>query len=200
MARSIFFLIVAFGMLQWVSAQTAYEITSSKMTIAGTSNLHDWESNVSKVQATADLTLDGNLLKAINSLSVTIPVNGIKSSKGSAMDKRTYSALKSDQHANITYKLGSVSALEKSGNDYKIKTSGSLTVAGVTRTISMDVKGKVLQDGSLQFEGSRSILMTEYGIDPPTALMGTMKTGNEVTISFSVKMTPAVSNNRTTGK
>jgi hypothetical protein len=30
--------------------------------------------------------------------------------------------------------------------------------------------------------------MTDFKIDPPTALMGTMKTGDEITISFNVKL------------
>lgn len=200
MVRALCILIIAFiiGPLTTI-AQATYEVTSSKMTIAGTSNLHDWESNVTKINASGDVTMDGNTLKAINNLTVTIPVSGIKSSKGSIMDRRTYSALKSDQYANITYKLSKVTAIEKSGADYTLKTSGSLTVAGVAKTISMDVKGKVLSDGSLQFEGARKIKMTDHGIDPPTALMGTMKTGDEITISFSVKMSRS-NNSASAGK
>ncbi|HMO38189.1 MAG TPA: YceI family protein [Saprospiraceae bacterium] len=200
MVRALCILIITLVAAQITTiAQTIYEVTSSKMTIAGTSNLHDWESNVTKVQASGDVTVEGNTLKSINNLTVTIPVSGIKSSKGSVMDRRTYSALKSDQHTNITYKLSKVTAIEKSGADYTLKTSGSLTVAGVAKTISMDVKGKVLSDGSLQFEGARKIKMTDHGIDPPTALMGTMKTGDEVTISFSVKMSRS-NNSASAGK
>lgn len=52
----------------------------------------------------------------------------------------------------------------------------------------MNVKGKRLNDDSWQFEGTQKLLMTDYGIDPPTALMGTMRTGNEITVAFTVKM------------
>jgi polyisoprenoid-binding protein YceI len=169
-------------------AQSSYEITSSQMAIAGTSNLHDWETNVTKVEATGDITLDGTTLKSIKSLTVEIPVGGLKSAKGSMMDKKTWSALKKDSYPNITYTLTKVNSLTKSGDSYDIKTTGNLSLAGETRPIEMTVKGKVLANGNLQFEGSKKLKMTDFKIDPPTALMGTMKTGDEITISFNVKL------------
>ncbi len=191
MKRALFILIMAFGVWSFAFAQANYSITSSKMTIAGTSNVHSWESSVTQVNATGEIALEGGALKSIKALTVEIPVKGIKSSKGSVMDRRTWSALKSDEAPTITYKLSRVTAIEKSGDSYTLKAAGSLTIAGKTRNIDLEVKGKVLSDGSLQFEGARKLLMTDFGIDPPTALMGTMRTGDEVTISFSVKMAPS---------
>lgn len=196
MIRTLFTLIIAAGILNIGFAQATYEITSSKLTIAGTSNLHDWESSATQVNASGDLILEGSTLKSIKALTVDIPVKGIKSEKGSIMDKKTWSALKSDSYSKITYKLTKATV----SSNGEIKATGSLTIAGKTNTIDMDVKGKVLSDGSLQFEGSKKLSMTDYGIDPPTALMGTMKTGNDVTISFTVKMAPANGNGKTTGK
>ena len=40
-------------------------------------------------------------------------------------------------------------------------------------------------DGSVQVTGSVSMKMSEFGIEPPTAMFGTLTTGDEVTIEFN---------------
>lgn len=200
MAPYIFMLMMIVGISNVSFAQASYEVASSKMTIAGSSNVHDWESSVTQLTAAAELSMENGILKSIKTLSVEIPVKGIKSSKGSVMDKKTWGALKQESNPTITYKLTKLTALDKSGDSYSIKATGNLSIAGTTKAIEMDVKGKLLSDGSLQFDGSKALLMTDFGIDPPTALMGTMKTRNEITISFSVKMKDKAGNNKTSVK
>ena len=41
-------------------------------------------------------------------------------------------------------------------------------------------------NGEIYFQGSKSIDMTQFGITPPTALMGTLTTGKDVTITFKL--------------
>lgn len=104
------------------------------------------------------------------------------------MDNKTWEALKSETHPTITYQLASVKSIEKTAAGYQIKASGKLTIAGETRTVDMTVDAKVLADGSVQFSGSKSLKMTEFNMTPPTALLGTLKTGDEVTIVFNVTL------------
>lgn len=174
--------------LSYASAQNAYESTASQLFIEGTSTVHDWKSEATKVTASGDMILEASTLKAIKNLKVEIPVGSIKSTKGSMMDKKTWGALKKETCPTITYVLTKVNSLTKSGDSYDIKATGNLTIAGETRSIEMTVKAKVAGDGSIQLEGSKKLKMTDYKIDPPTALMGTMKTGDDITIGFNVKM------------
>ncbi len=169
-------------------AQTSYKITASTFTIAGTSSLHDWESNATEVNATGQMQMENATLKAIDNLTVTIPVERIKSTKGSIMDNKTHKALESKSHPNITFKLTKINTLEKNGNAYTIKATGNLTIAGKAKAISLNVKGKMTGSDELQFDGSKALKMSDFGIDPPTALMGTLKTGDDITVRFSVKM------------
>lgn len=175
-------------MVHLTIAQTSYDITYSKLTIAGTSSLHDWESDATEVNATGQMQIEGTELKSIDNMTVTVSVEGIKSSKGSIMDGKTHKALESKSHPNITFKLTKVNAIEKSGDAYNIKATGNLTIAGKIKAITLNVKGKVIGNDGLQFEGSKALKMTDFGIDPPTALMGTLKTGDDITVSFNVKM------------
>jgi hypothetical protein len=42
-------------------------------------------------------------------------------------------------------------------------------------------------NNNVTFTGKKTIKMTEFEVEPPTALLGTIKTGDEVTISFNSK-------------
>ena len=156
------------------------------MTIKGSSNLHDWESSAKEVRARGSIILEANTLKSIPSFSVEVPVKSIKSAKGSIMDGKTYDALKADQYPNITYTLEKVTGLNKKGENYDLYASGSLSMAGASNKIDLYVKVKVNADGSLTFSGSKKLKMTDYKIDPPKALFGTLTTGNDVEIVFQV--------------
>jgi polyisoprenoid-binding protein YceI len=158
------------------------------MVIKGTSNLHDWESNVKEVRASGAITADASGLKSIQSLYVEIPVKTIKSSKGSIMDNKTYDALKANKHQNITYKLEKVTGMNNKAGTYDINTVGTLNIAGASNKVDMYVRGKMDSSGGITFSGSRKIKMTDYKIKPPTALLGTMTTGDEVEIVFQVTL------------
>src|SRR5262245_23062058 len=78
-------------------AQTAYSLKTHKVSVEGTSSLHDWTSEVSKVDWSGKITLQGNALKAVQDVTVTIAVKSIKSEKGGMMDDKTYEAFKEEK-------------------------------------------------------------------------------------------------------
>jgi polyisoprenoid-binding protein YceI len=177
----LFFMSVA----SWAFAQS-YQSAQGTVTIKGTSNLHDWESYAKEVRINANVVADANNLKSIQNLSVDIPVKSIKSPKGSIMDGKTYDALNAKNFPNITYKLEKVTSLNRNGDHYDINASGYLTIAGTTNRIDLYVKGKLNGDGGITFSGSKKLKMTDYKIDPPTALFGTLTTGDDIEVSFQV--------------
>lgn len=171
--------------LLWIPVRP-HTLKSFKMSIAGTSSLHKWESSVGIATVKSDIVINEAGLEAINNLYLEVDGKSIKSTKGSVMDKKTWEALKTDQHPKITYQLSKIESITPAGGDYDIKALGNLTIAGVKQAISMTVKGKILSNGSLSIKGSKALKMTDFKIDPPTALMGTLKTGNDITISFDI--------------
>jgi|GEM_PF-215435 len=173
--------------VSFVFGQANYRMSNYSLVIKGTSNLHDWQSTAKEVRGTGSITMDAGALKSINSLTMEVPCKSIKSEKGGIMDNKTYDALKADKNPNISYKLDKITGLNKKTN-YDINASGNLTIAGTTKKIDMYVQGKVGSEGSITFSGSKKIRMTDFGIKPPTALMGTMTVGDEVEIVFSVTL------------
>ncbi|MFZ2899499.1 MAG: YceI family protein [Saprospiraceae bacterium] len=188
-ANAIFFILGLFFLAApSLQGQSTYKISKSSMTINGSSNVHDWTSSVTELKGQGVFVVANNALTGINSLEISVPVLSIKSSKGSIMDNKTYSALKSKEYSLISFQLVRVDGIEKTTTGYKVKTTGNLTVAGVKKSISLTVDGKLLSDGSLNFKGSRALKMTDFGIDPPTAMMGAMTVGNDVTVNFDITL------------
>ena len=175
--------------LPLTQGQTAYKISKSSMTVDGTSNLHDWTSTVSGLKGSGVFVLESSTLKGINSLDVSLPVTSIKSSKGSIMDNKTHGALKSKEHSLISFQLVRVDGIEKTTTGFKVKTTGNLTIAGSKKSVALTVDGKLQSDGSLNFKGSKALKMTDFNVSPPTAMMGAMTTGNDVTITFDITLT-----------
>ena len=60
-------------------------------TIRGTSTLHDWESQITKIEVKGIVQTEGGLLVSFRDVEVRIPVVSIKSESGKKMDQKTSS-------------------------------------------------------------------------------------------------------------
>jgi polyisoprenoid-binding protein YceI len=98
------------------------------------------------------------------------------------MDKNAYKALKTMQFKTVKFDL---KAAEKNA-DGTWNFTGTFAIAGVTKAVTLKIK-EVTSNNVSVFEGSYSFKLTDYNITPPTALMGTVKTGNDVKMSFTIK-------------
>ena len=150
------------------------------MTVSGTSSLHDWESSVEDFKYTASISVEGNTLLEINELDFMVSVKSIKSGKD-MMDKKTYKALKESSYPTISYHLISVITQ----NDNTVTSTGELIIGGKKNMVRMDVNYEIYSS-TIEFNGELTLKMSDYEISPPTAMMGTIKTGDEVTIRFSI--------------
>ncbi len=175
-----------FGMV--LDAQEAYKIKESKMEIVGTSSLHDWVSSVLNLTAEGDFTVNNEQIENIAGLVVNIQVKDIQSTKGSMMDNKTYSALKEESNPIIRFTLTEVIGSETTYFGQQISTKGNMEIAGKNRPVQLDVKAKVLPNGELSFEGSTEINMLDYDMEPPKAMLGAIKTGELVTVNFTLTM------------
>ncbi|HMU70708.1 MAG TPA: YceI family protein, partial [Chitinophagales bacterium] len=75
---------------------------------------------------------------------------------------------------------------KKSGNGWAVKVNGDLTIAGFTKNIDISGMVYVKENGKLYIDVSRALKMTDFKIDPPTALMGTMQVADDITIRFKL--------------
>jgi hypothetical protein len=168
--------------------QSVYKINDSKdndMKLSGTSTLHDWTMNAKSCSGSAQFNVTGVILKKINALTFSLPVQNLKSNEN-ALDKNAYEALKSDQYKDILFKLTSASVGPQQNNKYPIKAIGNLSIAGITKTITMDISCLVNPDKSIACQGSEKLKMTDFQVKPPTFLLGAMKTGDDIALDFNL--------------
>lgn len=167
----------------------------SKLWIEGGSNLHDWTCRASSIDAAIDV--DGAFLKTpvatpslLKKVEVKVPVRNLKCGHG-GMDNNLYKALKADDTPEISYIVATFDVVPGATNDsFTVKTVGALKIAGAEKSVSMDVNATRLADGSIRADGELPLLMTDFGVKPPTAMLGTLRTSNKVTVKFSLLVGP----------
>ena len=167
----------------------------SKVWIEGTSNVHAWKAEASVV--TAEIELDASGLaaapgKLVKTVSIVIPVTALKSGHGK-MDENMQKALKSDKNPEIRYNLTSIEALPGDTKDaFILRASGTLTLAGVEKALTMDIAATRLADGTIKATGTVPVKMTAFAVKPPTAMLGTIKCGDDVQVRFDLVVGPRV--------
>jgi polyisoprenoid-binding protein YceI len=166
----------------------------SKLWIEGTSNLHGWSCKATTLDAAVELdAATANEVavappKSLKRVQVKVPVKSIKCGHG-GMDDNLYKALKADESPDISYIMATFDAAPGEAKDsFTLHTVGTLTVAGKENNLTMDVIATRMPDGTVKATGMVPIKMTDYGIKPPTAIFGRLKTGDEVKINFELSV------------
>jgi polyisoprenoid-binding protein YceI len=169
-----------------VLAQTELGVVSHTMTISGTSNMHDWTADVEKVTGTIKAKVENGKIVDIQDVAISIDAQSLKSSGGSIMNSKINDALNSKKNPKISFKLTKVDKITENAGSFRISALGVLSIAGTNQNVSLDVIGRLLPNGSIEFTGIKKLKMTDYKVEPPTAMFGAMKTGDEVTLTFKV--------------
>lgn len=147
----------------------------SSMKVSGTSTLHDWDIIVESFAGKAKMNGE-----KMEQASFTADVKSLKSGT-SSMDDNTYKALKEKDYPKITFTSTGIS-----GTDAKMTIKGNLTIAGATRPVALSTILEKWAEKSITVKGSYTFKMSEFGIDPPRAMLGTIRTGDEITITFKL--------------
>jgi polyisoprenoid-binding protein YceI len=171
------------------TAQTApLAMDTARVTIAGSSNIHAYTAwtdtvRVTRVKLAATVAPDtfwSDVVKpgALEAFEVVIPAATLTSPK-EGLDKNMHKALKVDANRDITFRLA---RLER-GATGALMAVGTLRIAGVEREVVLALKTE-RRDAALVVKGELALLMTDYGIKPPTAMLGMLKTDPKVTVTF----------------
>lgn len=162
-----------------VKAQTL-KVKSSTFTISGTTNIHPYETT--STQATGELSVSDNKATVLN---INVPVKSIISGE-KLMDKKTYETFNEPQNPTISFKMSEVKSITTNGSDINVTVGGTLAMGGTSKTVTLEAKGKEVKPGTYTFEGSLPIKMSDYKMKAPTAMLGVMKVGDQVTVRYNV--------------
>jgi hypothetical protein len=167
---------------------TALTLASGRVSISGTSNIHPYTASTTNVRMVRAQLANGvaaggwsDVLKpgALEAFEIAIPAATLSSPK-EGIDKTMHKALKAEEHPDITFRLARLEAGAAPG---ALRGVGTLEIAGVARETALELKTQ--ESGStLAVKGELQLLMTDYGITPPKAMLGMLKTDPRVTITF----------------
>jgi polyisoprenoid-binding protein YceI len=169
-------------------AQSKFQAENVNIQLAGTSSLHDWIENSDAGTGSAVFAVNSNdKVTSLSAMTFSLAAESLKSDH-KAMDNNTYKALKTSANPNISFVLTSAKITPLEGNNYQIKCEGKLTIAGTTNNTEITGTGKYnAADKSFIVKGAKKMKMTDYKVKPPTVLLGTIKTGDDITISYTIK-------------
>jgi len=178
-------------------AQAPLAIGAARITISGTSNIHEYTASTSAVAVTRAQLAGGvagadvwtNILRpgTIEAFDVTIAAATLTSPR-EGLDKNMHKALDVKAHPNITFRL--LRLEPRSATSPALRAVGVLQIAGVEREVGIDITAETKASG-LVVQGQVGLLMTDFGIKPPTAMLGMLKTDPKVTVAFEVALDAA---------
>jgi polyisoprenoid-binding protein YceI len=159
----------------------------SRLWFDGTSTVRAWtctaeqiESKIDAETGMSDAVLDGR--KVAGSLEVTFPVEKLECRNGT-MNEHMRKALVATKYPEITFTLSGYNLMK--GTPVSGTVQGTLTMNGQTHPIAVPVQF-ARADGALRVTGKVPVKMTEWGVQPPRLMLGTLKVGDAVTVQFDL--------------
>jgi hypothetical protein len=161
--------------------------------LLGKSNINSWTCATSVFEVTLDVDsiaqggASGRVAKSRIGLSVNVPVRSLQCGRD-RMNKDLYRTLKADSFPQIQYVLATYHAQQTlaAPDSFTGTAIGVLTVAGRAKTVEAAIRGARDTTGAVHAEGGVKFLMTDFGIVPPTALFGVIRTKNAIEVTFKV--------------
>jgi polyisoprenoid-binding protein YceI len=183
------------GVVAGPAQPAAVRLDSARVVVNGTSNVHAWTAvttaaKVARVQL-AEASEGASLLDALEApdtlraFEIVVPAASLASPKD-GLDKNMHKALKVQEHADIIFRLA---RLEATGRD-AFRATGTLTIAGVSREVALDLTTS-RSESAVTVKGSIDLVMTDYGIAPPKAMLGMLKTDPKVTVQLEAVLSTA---------
>jgi polyisoprenoid-binding protein YceI len=161
----------------------------SRLWVTGTSTVRGFECKTSSFDATVESIGAGAALavvngsKGITAVHVTVPAATLDCGNGT-MNEHMMKALKAKDAPIIGFKLGGYT-LVKGASATTVEMNGDLTLGGTTKPITISANAKSEGDG-LRVIGLYELRMTQFGLKPPTLMLGTMKVNELVKVNFDL--------------
>jgi len=164
----------------------------SRMIIEGTSTLHSWD--VEAKEFSVDFKIPPKWFEStenwngddIVQLTVKVPVEEMDGGR-SRMNRDLREAMRCEEYPEIEFIWSSLSFTDADSEDQKeVDVSGSLKIAGVTRDVEFTAVLKLTENGEIKASGSYEINMKDYEIEPPRAMLGTIRTGELIELRYDI--------------
>jgi polyisoprenoid-binding protein YceI len=100
--------------------------------------------------------------------------------------------LNAERYPSMTFDSSSISEhLRVDGPAGEFEVKGTLTIRNVGKPVMIRVRIEPRPDGTLRFTGESKIKLTDYGLKPPSAALGTVGTKDEMDVKFILIALPS---------
>lgn len=160
----------------------------SRIWVDGSSTMRKWTCKVGAFDAAVDAQPNavGAVLagqKAVRTVNVSIPTAKMDCGNGT-MNEHMLKALKATEFPTIEFKVTGYD-VATGGAGVQGTLNGVLTLGGVQKPIAVAAEGRE-DGGALRVTGNATVRMKEFGLKPPTLMMGTLKVDEKVTVGFDL--------------
>lgn len=177
---SLLSILLTCGFLQ--GQEITYQFEKVEVSITGTSTLHDWTVTASEViEYPTNLVLT-EVGGEISDFSFKVSVASMDGGRGPSMNDKIKKALLAKKHPHVSFEQTAPSQVNPVAESFHAE--GDLTMAGVTKPYTIHVQTGFDSD-KLEFTGQKSLLLSDFGINPPSAMFGQIQTGDEVVVHFT---------------
>lgn len=192
----VFFLLIVFSSANGQSNAThgyasATLLENSSMSITGNSTLHGWNVDAKKYSVRFQVpeswfeSVKNWSGEDVEELTVNVPVEHLDGGKNK-MNKDLREALKFEDYPEIVFRWDSINFVGETDMGRKAEVTGRLKIAGVEREVSFQTYIYLNEWFRIVAKGKVPVNMVDYGIEPPSALFGLIKTDGSVEIVYEL--------------
>ena len=172
-------------------ARLPLAIDTARVTIAGTSNIHEYTASTTTVRVTrVQLGRGRRRSDVLERRRQARRARGLRD-RHSGGDAVVAEGRPRQEHAQGAQGRASTrtspsvcSRLEARRAAGALQAVGVLQIAGVEREVALDLKTAAHATPRSSSTATLPLLMTDYGITPPKAMLGMLKTDPKVTVTF----------------
>ena len=172
------------------AAQAQYTVRpDSRFWIDGTSTVNSFTCAASEVAGfgSVDEEAMGDARRADLRAEVVIPVRAFDCGLRQ-MNRDFYEALKGKAYPAVRFALRRAELLASDGRSEwtPVRVWGAITLAGEQRAVTVTARGQRLADGRVRIQGRHPLRMTDFGIEPPTGLLGLVRAHDDIVVRFDL--------------
>lgn len=160
-----------------------------ELAVDGKSSVRDFTCRAREVKARlvpgeagGGLALE-SLVGALRQVELEIPAGQLDCANAT-MNEHMFNALLVKQHPTLHFRMSGYEVGAAKDGVVPLHIRGELTMAGATRPVDLRASATATPEGGVRVRGRYLLRMTDWGVRPPTLMLGTLKVLESVIIRF----------------
>lgn len=166
---------------------------ASRLWVEGTSNVRDFTCTAESLTVTVAPNGDSAMIrrvaageKVITAVDVQVRAHSLDCAHNAKMTEHMLKAIKADENPVIEFRLTSYT-MSSDSSAQVAKLDGTLTLGGTEKPVTIDARVQADSAGVLHVTGAYGMRMTDFGLKPPSLMLGAFKVRDPVVVHFDLQ-------------